>query len=259
MDLIRNTDTEYEEYETLLTERDQIRKDAESIWINYVNTFGQLITAVYEEKLECIKCKKIITYYQTALNYGGVVDSDAMQQFLDHEMASYYENLKKLQEEARQCSKAETATLYEVRQAKVMYHRLVKLLHPDINPATNQTEQLMELWLRVVTAFEHNDIKELSELEVLIQRALKGFREGTARIDIPDLKERIEAVKSEIYDIVHTEPYIYQELLKDSDAVNKKISELTEELESYRHYHKELDSVIQEMTEGGLKFQWRMR
>ena len=92
MDLIKSTDSKYEEYENLLLERDQITKEAGQIWTVYLQLFGKLITDNYEEKLECIKCKKTIAYYQNALNHGGVVDSAAMEKYMEQEMAEYYAN-----------------------------------------------------------------------------------------------------------------------------------------------------------------------
>ena len=96
MDLIKSTDSKYEEYENLLLERDQLNKEAGQIWTAYLRIFGKLISDNYEEKLECIKCKKIIAYYQNALNHGGVVDSAAMERYLEKEMAEYYANLNRM-------------------------------------------------------------------------------------------------------------------------------------------------------------------
>lgn len=115
MKLIKREDSKYEEYENLLIERDQLEKDAASIWITYVQTFGKQITAVYEEKIECIKCKKTISYYQNALNHGGVIDPEALQSFMDQEMASYFQNLKKIQAENEACGKAKQSSAYSVQ------------------------------------------------------------------------------------------------------------------------------------------------
>ena len=142
MDLIWSTDSRYGEYETLLLRRDELRKEAESIWIRYVSTFGELMTAAYQEKLECVMRKKIIAYCQTAINRGGTVDVNAMQQYLDKEMAAYYANLKQLQEDNELCKNAKTISVYDLERAKKLYRRLVKLLHPDINPATDSQEIL---------------------------------------------------------------------------------------------------------------------
>ena len=260
MELIKSNDTKYEEYENLLLERDQARKEAGSIWTCYIQTFGQLITDVYEEKLECVKRKKTIAYYQAALNKGGVVDPAAMKEFLDREMASYYTHLKQMQADNARCREAGVSTNYEVQRAKTLYRRLAKLLHPDINPETDRQATLKELWQRVLTAYGHNDIRELSELEVLTRKALKELGAGEIRVDIPDIEDRIESLKKEIYEITHTEPYTHGELLGDEDAVSKKKAELEEELESYRKYRAELDEVIQEMEQGGgIRFQWLMK
>ena len=259
MELIVSADSRYDEYEDLLLERDQLRKDASSIWIDYIQAFGQLISDVYEEKLESIKCKKTIAYYQAALNHGGVVDPEAMQQYLEREMASYYAHLKKLQEDNELCRNAKQSTSYEVQRAKVLYRRLVKLLHPDINPQTDKQESLRDLWQRVMTAYAHNDVKELSELEVLVRRALKELGGGDIRVEIPDIEEKIASLRNEIAEIKRTEPYTYRDILEDEDAAARKKKELEEELASYKKYHKELDEVIRSMTESeGVKIRWLM-
>ena len=259
MDLIKSKDTKYEEYESLLLERDQVKKEAGQAWTAYTREFGQLITEVFEEKIECIKCKKTISYYQTAINHGGVVDTDALEQYLEKEMASYYANLRRMLEDNERCRDAGQSTLYEVERSKTLYRRLAKLLHPDINPQTDKQPALMELWQRVLTAYAHNDIKELSELEVLVRRALKELGAGDIRVEIPDIEEKIASLKAEIAEITRTEPYTYRDLLEDEEAVKRKKKELEEERESFRRYHKELDDIIQEMMESGkVKIRWVM-
>jgi len=259
MELINIGNEQYEEYENLLLERDQLQKEAGSIWISYIQTFGQLISDVYEEKLECVKCKKTIAYYQTALNRGGVVDPEEMQKYLELEMASYYANLKRMQAENEDCRNAGTSTPYEVQRARTLYRRLAKLLHPDINPETDRNEELKELWQRILSAYRMNDVKALAELEVLTRKALKELGDGEIKVEIPEIEDRIEELKEEIYNITHEEPYTYRVLLEDREAVDKKLAELNEELESYRKYHKELDEVIESMVNsGGIRFQWLM-
>ena len=195
MELIRSTHTNYDEYESLLLERDQAQKEAGQIWTCYIQTFGKLIADVYEEKIECIKCRKTIDFYQRALNHGGIVDQDAMQEYLDREMALYYVNLKRMQDDFQKCKNAGTSTSYEVQRSRTLYRRLAKLIHPDINPETDRQEVLKELWQRILTAYGYNDIKALSELEVLVRKALKDLGQKEIKIDIPDISERIDEFK----------------------------------------------------------------
>ena len=254
MDLIKSTDSKYEEYENLLLERDQITKEAGQIWTVYLQLFGKLITDNYEEKLECIKCKKTIAYYQNALNHGGVVDSAAMEKYMEQEMAEYYANLRRMLKENEDANNAGTSTPYEVARAKTLYRRLAKLIHPDINPETDHSKELQELWQRILIAYHHNDVKELSELEVLVRKVLKELGSEDVKVDIPDIEEKIEALKSEIEGIKQTEPYSLRYLVEDEEAAEKKKTELREELETYQKYHKELNEVILKMLQtGGLK------
>lgn len=254
MDLFKSTDSKYEAYENLLLERDQITKEAGQIWTVYLQLFGKLITDNYEEKLECIKCKKTIAYYQNALNHGGVVDSAAMEKYMEQEMAEYYANLRRMLKENEDANNAGTSTPYEVARAKTLYRRLAKLIHPDINPETDHSKELQELWQRILIAYHHNDVKELSELEVLVRKVLKELGSEDVKVDIPDIEEKIEALKSEIEGIKQTEPYCLRYLVEDEEAAEKKKIELREELETYQKYHKELNEVILKMLQsGGLK------
>ena len=259
MDLIKSTNTRYEEYEALLLDRDQIQKEAGQIWTAYIKEFGQLLTDVYEEKIECVKRKKTISYYQMAINRGDAIDPDAMHEYLDKEMASYYANLRRMMQDNETCRKSGTSTSYEVNRSKTLYRRIAKLIHPDINPETDRQDTLKELWQRTLTAYAHNDIKALSEIEILVRKALKECGMGEIHVDVPDIDQKIEDLKDEIQIITGSEPYTYHVLLDDPEAVEKKKTDLTDELEAYRKYRKELDDVIEEMIRnGGVKIQWRM-
>ena len=259
MELIKKKDSKYDEYERLLLERDQVEKEAGSIWVSYIQQFGKQISDIYEEKIECIKCKKLIAYYQTALNHGSAIDPDELKRFMDEQMAAYYQNLKRMLKETDECQKAKSSTAYEVKRSKELYRRLAKLLHPDINPATDREEKLKELWERIVSAYGRNNVKELSELEVLARKALEELGAGKIQVEIPDIEDKIEDLKAEIEDIVHNEPYIHKSLLEDADALRQKAKALDQELEEYRKYHEELEELIENlMQEGGVTIKWEL-
>ncbi len=254
MDLIRSADSKYTEYENLLLERDQLAKEAGQIWTAYLQMFGKLISDNYEEKLECIKCKKTIAFYQKAMNQGGAADAAAMEKYLEQEMAEYYAKLRKMLTDNEEANGAGTSTPYEAERSKTLYRRIAKLIHPDINPQTDHSEQLQELWNRTLIAYHHNNVKELAELEVLVRKVLKDLGADGVKADVPDIEEKIDAVRAEIDQITHSEPYSLKYLAEDNHASEKKKAELQEELESYRKYHRELNGIILQMLQsGGLK------
>lgn len=254
MELIKSRDSKYTEYEDLLLERDRLEKEAGQIWTAYLRLFGSLIAENYEEKLSCVKCKKTIACYQAALNRGGEVDSVAMEAYLAQEMAAYYANLRRMQRDNEKARQAETATAYEIERAKVLYRRIAKLIHPDMNPETDRREQLRELWGRTLLAYRCSAVKELAELEVLTRRVLKELGMGEGKTEIPDVEEKIDAVKEEIERITNTEPYTLRSLVEDPEAAEKKKAELQEELETCQQYHRELNRIILQLLQnGGLK------
>ncbi len=251
MDLIKSADSKYEEYENLLLERDQITKEAGQIWTVYLQLFGKLITDIYEEKVECIKCKKTIAYYQNAINHGAIIDSAAMEKYLEQEMAEYYVNLRHMLEENENANNAGTSTAYEVERSKTLYRRLAKLVHPDINPKTDQSDVLRELWQRIMIAYHHNDVKELSELDVLVRKTLRDLGSEEVKVDIPDVTEKIDDLKKEIEAIKQKEPYSLRYLVEDEESTKNKKAELEQELEAYKKYRKELSEVILQMLQSG--------
>ncbi|MBR5059591.1 MAG: hypothetical protein IKX06_02340 [Clostridia bacterium] len=251
MDLVKSGNSKYDEYEALLLERDMLSKEAGQIWTTYLKTFGQLITENYEEKIECIKCKKTIAYYQNAVNHGGTVDAKAMQEYLSREMAGYYENLKRMTEDNKKAKEAGTSSAYEVKRSKELYRRLAKLIHPDINPETDRSEELQELWQRIRSAYGKNSVKELAELEVLVRKTLKALGLDSTPVEIPDVDERIDEIKKEIEEIKNTEPYSLKFLVEDEEAAKKKREEISKETEEYKKYRKELGDIIVNLIAGG--------
>lgn len=259
MELIKTDKAKYKEYEDALLERDQAKKEAGQIWTAYIKKFGQLICDIYEEKVACIKCKKTIEFYQNAINHGLEVDMSEVCSFLDSEMADYYAKLREMMDGRKRCEDSEDSSAYEVERSKTLYRRIAKLIHPDINPGTDRNAALMELWQRTVTAYHANDIKELSELEVLIRKALREIGGEDLHVDIPDIDDRIDEIKTEIAEIRSTEPYIYRKYIDDDMAEGLKKQELQTELDVFRRYHEELEKVIEEMlTEGGLTIKWEL-
>ena len=102
-----------------------------------------------------------------------------------------------------------------------------------------------------MTAYAHNDIKTLTELEVLAGRMLKELGIGETCVEIPDLAERIMELREEINTIKSTEPYTYGALVNSEEAIQNKLIALEDELESCRKYRADLERVLQDMLYGG--------
>lgn len=248
-----------EEYEELLLKRDQLYRECGSYMTAYTQEFGDMITANFELKVECIKKKKTISYCRRRMNRGLAIDTTRMQAEIDQEMTLYYTQLKEMSEDNERAKKAGTISEFRLNRAKKIYRRLTKLLHPDINKKTLENENLRELWERIAKAYQHSDADELDDLEVLVRRAMDDLGDDSFELNLDDLETRIERVENQINDILTTEPYIYGELLADEEKKQAYKEQLQAEHDDYEQYLESLTKTLDEMLrEGGVTLVWQM-
>ena len=127
-----------------------------------------------------------------------------------------------------------------------------------MNPKTNEIPELKELWQRIVVSYRANDLEELEEADILVNKFLVDHHLDGNEIKIQDIDTKIEKLKEQIQKIKETNPYQYRFLLQDQEAVQNKKRELQKELEEYRVYEQELDQLLEQMMKNGVSFLWRM-
>lgn len=89
MEIIRVKNIEYSRYEELLLYREQLRKEAYIYRGLYMKQFGDLLLEIFEIQIECIKKKKMLAYYQMALNRGNTIEQEKVDEFIAREMQEY--------------------------------------------------------------------------------------------------------------------------------------------------------------------------
>ena len=247
-----NAQERIDEYGELLVKRDQYLKEAGSYLTVYTAEFGDLLTANFELKIECIKKKKTISYCRRRLNRGLPIDVKRMHEEVEKEMTLYYVQLKDMINNTETAKKAENVGQYRYNHAKKIYRRLAKVLHPDINKLTMENETLKDIWTRIVEAYHKSDIDEISDLEALASLTLSELGDDAFEIDIPDIEDRIERLEHQINEILTTEPYIYGEILKDEEKKNQVKEQLQAEHDDYEQYLESLTKALDELlAEGG--------
>ncbi|MBQ5952370.1 MAG: hypothetical protein IJL66_09510 [Lachnospiraceae bacterium] len=247
------------EYEELLLRRDQLFREAGSYLTSYTKEFGDLLTANFEIRLECIKKKKAISYCRRRMNRGLPVDTAGMQEEIEREMTLYYAQLEELTRETEEAKQAKNVGAFRFEQAKKIYVRLAKKLHPDIYRETSENEDLKDLWNRITAAYHRSDLDELEDLEVLVRRQLESLGADAPKTVPDDLERRIERVEAQINDILTTAPHTYGELLADEVRKEEMKERLREEHAEYEEYLQNLTQALEDMLrEGGVKLVWKL-
>lgn len=257
MNIIRIANGDYGRYEELLLQRDQLEKEACQYMLAYTREFGDLITESFKLKVDCIAIKKSIGFCQAAKNHSKDIDPEELQAFLNQQMAAYQAELRDMIQKNEESKKGTPISAYQAQQIKAIYRRVAKMLHPDISPLTKQYPELADLFQRVMIAYQCNDLKELQELEVMINKALADNGVEKLEIVIPDVAEKILELEKEIERILNTEPYLYKGFLADEEKVSAKKQELEKEIEEYKQYKASLESGLKTLIEGG-EFPWEI-
>ncbi len=255
-EIVKVQKASYAKYEELLLQKSALEKEA-LIWEqNYVRVFGELIIEIFNEKIECIKKKRAISFCQAAINRGHAVTEEKIEKCVEEESRRYQKTLDSMIEEHKATKAAGCVTELELLTIKKIYHKLVKLIHPDLNPNFADNEELQELWSQIVVAYNGNDLKSLQELENLVAKALEQSGQNVEKIEILDIEKKIADVEEEIKTIKETDPYQYQFLLLDPNAVAEKKKQLEEELRQYKEHANQLDQILKGMLEDGVPIIW---
>ncbi len=186
-EIIKIKNEGYNEYEKLVIEYDNVRKEALQWKITYTKEFGNLIVSVFSQKITCIKKKKIISYCQAEINKGNTIDRDEMLSQINDEMQEYNRQLIQMISENEEAGSSRNISTSAAAKIKKIYHRLAKMLHPDINPKTDEIPVLKKLWHMIVVSYNANNLNDLEAAEVLVKRELEEIGWENMVIEISDL------------------------------------------------------------------------
>ena len=126
-----------------------------------------------------------------AVNRGKPVDQAELQNYLSQEMKEYNRKLSEMIQENEIAHSGEIISEETAAKIKKLYYRLAKQIHPDMNPKTNEIPELKELWQRIVVSYRANDLEELEEAEILVNKFLADHHLDGNEIKIQDIDTKI--------------------------------------------------------------------
>ena len=140
-----------------------------------------------------------------------------------------------------------------IEALKRLYRKIVKRLHPDVNP--NLTEREKELFNEATAAYQAGDLEKMQAIWEELESGTdpeERFEDTPEDLDklremLAKLKARVRELSSEISHIRSEYPYTMKEFLEDEEAVEAKRSELQKQLQEIRDADAKLAEFIEQV------------
>lgn len=209
-------------------ELDDLKKQCTALKIKYDTTIGKYQLEKFKIFFLCRKTKRKIELCQMYANQNRPVDHVAIEEKIEKETKDYmaYLEARKLDiQRSAILAKSPHCTPEEIKKIKIIYRKLAKKLHPDLNENTNQEEK--NVWIQVMDAYQSNDLETLENLWLVYkdkQATPTQEDQDALETSIQDIQEKIEA-------LYHEFPLNQKALLSDPAQIDFVINQLKREIE----------------------------
>ena len=211
---------------------------------NYVLQFGLLEYTLYKKDVEIDKLKMKLRLIQKELNNQNPVDLDSIERILKEKFKEYEENLIKSMDELNEkiSEKENLKSLSEEDALKLKneYKKLIKALHPDLNP--DQTDFEKNLFFKATDAFKSGNLSQLESISLILPNSDIDEEDEIEKLEalIEEFNEKIKKVKEDY-------PYNKRELLMNPKKANEYIDILNDLIEESSIQIRELKIKIDDL------------
>ena len=241
------------ELSMLLLERDELQfVICKNIETEYMLKLGSIEYKAYEAQCAVLRLKRKIELIQAKKNRQEKVIVSAIEETLDSEFAEYQKQLNEQidkMNDALKRSKAEVLYDEDNKKLKKLYRKIVKALHPDINPDVSQAQ--VQLFDNAVQAYKNGDLNTLRIIGEMVGNSPLPEQHKDALTQLNEEKERLQnllkAVRDSIEQIKSEYPYTMKEIIEDEEQTEQKKKELENILSQYNELISIYKAKIEEM------------
>lgn len=239
----------------LLFERDELElHTCRQIEALYLSKIGILECKVYEFTNELLRLRRKLEIIRAKKIREEDIHLDEIEARLDEEYQEFIERLSALRESVDWAARrigAETLSAEETREFKSRYYKIVKKLHPDLNP--NITASAGKLLEQAISAFARTDVTTLKMIEAAIMEIASEETAPRAYDGLLRERGRLSAARNrllrEIEQIKASFPYNQLHFLNDEAKVAKKEAELHSTLELLKEQYALEEMKLKELLD----------
>lgn len=241
------------ELSMLVLEKDELQfVECENIETAYLLLFGALEYKVYEAQCSMLKLKRKVELIQASKNRQEKVDFSKIEDILNREFEEYK---NKLNDQINKMNKAiernnsTSLSVEENSELKKLYRKIVKALHPDLNPSISEAQRTM--FENAVLAYKSGDLFTLRIInEMIVDNTLPDIKQD-AIAQLTEEKKRLEnlinGIKNSINKLKSEYPYTMLDIINDSEKTNNLKLELEDILKQYNDAITIYSTKIEEM------------
>ena len=241
------------ELSMLLLERDELQfVICKNIETEYMLKLGSIEYKAYETQCAALRLKRKIELIQAKKNRLEKVIISAIEETLDNEFAKYQKQLDEQidkMNDALKRSKAEVLSDEDNKELKKLYRKIVKALHPDINPDVSEAQ--VQLFDNAVSAYKNGDLGTLRIIGEMVGNNPLPEQHKDAMTQLVEERERLEgllkSIRESIENIKSEYPYTMKDILEDTKKTEQKKQELESVIEQYNELISIYKAKIEEM------------
>jgi len=241
------------ELSMLLLERDELQfVICKNIETEYMLKLGSIEYRAYEAQCAALRLKRKIELIQAKKNRQEKVIISAIEETLDSEFAEYQKQLNEQidkMNDALKRSKAEVLSNEDNKKFKKLYRKIVKALHPDINPDVSEAQ--VQLFDNAVSAYKNGDLNTLKIIGEMVGNSPLPEQHKDALTQLNEEKERLQnllkVIRDSIEQIKSKYPYTMKEIIEDEEQTEQKKKELENILSQYNELISIYKAKIEEM------------
>lgn len=215
----------------------------------YVLKVGKHEYRLMEEECHTARLKRKIALLQAQVNQGKAINLKKIEGILDEEYRQWEQKIREMDAEVKKADQR-IKSMMSREDSKLLaklYRKLVKILHPDLNP--NLDSKLKILWQRLQDAYKWGDLDEVKLIDMLANGMEEKELDNQSQLKrlIEKYGQKIRKISDEIVAMLASFPFDMEENLKNPEWIKQKVSESRQKIEEQQKYQQQLKEVIDKL------------